>query len=233
MIAFVGAADGGDVSSASSRTYSYTCGSGSNRLLVVAVNGDANSDLITGVTYAGVSMTLIDKQTAGSGERWQYLFYLLSPATGANNVVISASGTCDSIGSGAADYSGVSASGQPDATTKHSTAVSGNTFTTSVATVADNAWTILGDISYNSNIPPTAGTGLTRRTFQASFGSWSIFDSGGVVHPAGSYSMTTNRSGNANSWGHVVGAFSPAASGGGFFARPYYDMPAGSRMMGG
>lgn len=210
-IAFVGAANGGSASVATSLTYSYTCGSGLNRLLVVAINGDVLTDLITGVTYAGVSMTLIDKQTANTGERWQYLFYLLAPATGANNVVISASGTCDSIASGAADYTGVSASGQPDATTKHSTAVAGNTFTTSITTVTDSSWTILSDISFSDGTPPTAGTGLTRRTFDPSFGSWSLHDSGGVVNPAGSYSMTTNRGSNANSWGHVVAAFKPAS----------------------
>ena len=42
---------------ATSLTYSHTCGAGSNRILFVGVWGDTTSDAITGVTYGGSAMT--------------------------------------------------------------------------------------------------------------------------------------------------------------------------------
>jgi hypothetical protein len=45
---------------ATSLTFSHTC-SGSNRILFVGIVGDITTDTVTGVTYAGVSMTLVGK----------------------------------------------------------------------------------------------------------------------------------------------------------------------------
>jgi hypothetical protein len=72
-----------------SMTYSYTIGSGSNRLLIVNLIGDTSADDISSVTYAGIPMTLIGKIQAPSNN-WQYLYYLLSPASGSNNIAIAA-----------------------------------------------------------------------------------------------------------------------------------------------
>jgi hypothetical protein len=68
-IAFVGAADLGNRDGSGSFTISYTCGAGANRLLLVAFIGDVQggSDDITGVTSAGVSMSLVVKRTATPG----------------------------------------------------------------------------------------------------------------------------------------------------------------------
>jgi hypothetical protein len=212
-IAFVGAADGGDVVSASGMTYSYVCGSGSNRLLVVNATGDVTSDIVTGVTYGGVSMSLVGKHYGGGGgDRWQYMFELLNPASGANNIVISASGTCDRIMSVAADYSGAKQSGQPDASITNGSAGGSGTLTTSVTTVADGDWVVLCETGFNvDQSPPGVGAGSTLRV-TGSFGSLAIFDSNGPVTPAGSYSMTTLRSlaPGTSSISHVVGAFSHA-----------------------
>jgi hypothetical protein len=208
-IAFVNAADLGRTLAVSSVTASYTCGSGANRLLVVGVLGDASSDLITGVTYGGVSMILSDKHQPGI-QRWSYLYYLLGPAAGSNNVVVSAS-TTTAIYVGAADYTGVKSSGQPDAHTTHEFATSISTLTTSITTVTNNDWTVLFENGYNGSPAPTNGTGSTIKASDATDGAWGLYDSNGVITPAGSYSMTTNRtSASNNGIGHLVAAFQPA-----------------------
>ena len=96
---------------ANSLTYSHTC-TGSNGLLLVHATTNTTDD-VTGITYAGAAMTQVTKIQTPSG-RWNYLFYKLGPATGANNVVISTSDTPDLILSYSASYTGVSQSGFPD-----------------------------------------------------------------------------------------------------------------------
>src|SRR5208283_5259003 len=87
---FDNAADGGNNGgSTTSLTYSYTVGTNSNRLLLVNLIGDPSADDISSATYAGASMTLITKVRTPAG-RWHYLYYLLGPTSGTNNVVITA-----------------------------------------------------------------------------------------------------------------------------------------------
>lgn len=208
-IAFVNAADGGYNGGSGPLTFSYSVGVGTNRLLVVPVAADDVSDNITGVTYSGVAMTLAGKiAPAGASQRWVYLFYLLNPASGANNVVVSTSGTV--VLAGAADYTGVKQSAQPDATTTNGgTAITSITGT--LTTTADKCWTILCEQHTFDNLPAEALSGATRRTFEASFGSWTLFDSNAAVTPAGSTSMvvtTHNSPGTAETI--VMASFAPS-----------------------
>jgi hypothetical protein len=216
-IAFDAATDGGSTNSATSWTFSHTVGVGSNRLLVVSVLGDVVSGAndITGVTYAGQAMTLATSVQTGSGaNRKTYLYYLLNPPTGANNVVITST-TAHFLGGNAASYTGVKQTGQPDATVSHGGSGSLSSFTTSITTVADNSWAILVENSYTANNPPTAGTGLTRRVFDATFGANTIFDGNGAITPAGAYSMTTSRPSSVDTINHIAASFAPDTGGGG------------------
>jgi hypothetical protein len=204
QIAFNAAADlGNNSGSGTSYTHSYTVGAGTNRILFVCVIGDTAADDVTGVTYAGVSMTLINKRFEA---RLGYLFYLVNPTSGANNVIISASTSHYLLG-GAADYSGAKQTGQPDAQTTGNTAGAGTTLTTTLTTVADNSWTI---ICGNDSGPWTMGTGSNQRTVDGTFGIWSLADSNGVVHPAGSHSMTLT--GSSPSVGSMMASFAPAVT---------------------
>lgn len=209
-IAFNAAADGGNNGgSSTSLTFAYTCSSGSNRLLAVNVLGDV-TDNITGVTYNGVSMTLAAKLTPTGPDtpRWVYLFFLLAPATGSNNVIISANTTAYIL-AGAADYTGVNQTGQPDATTTHTGSGSIMNLTSTITTVADNSWAILAEEG-GGGLPPTFDVGTTRRSFDAAFNTWGLFDSGGPITPAGSYTMKTDRGLASNTILHVIASFSPS-----------------------
>lgn len=97
-------------------TWSHTNTAGD---ILVVTCGVPSSDAITGAKYNGVAMTLVDKNGAISGgqDRWCYLFYLLSPATGSHTVEVTGAGS-DATWATAASYIGAKQSGQPDAHNK-------------------------------------------------------------------------------------------------------------------
>ena len=220
---FTNAVDLGYVVNTGQFTVSYVVGSGLNRLLVVGVQGDVTNDYITGVTYNGVAMSLIDpingkNYVAGAGNaRWEYMYYLLNPASGTHNIVISASASCDYIIAGAADYAGV-AQVAPETTAKH-IINPGTSLTTPITTITDNAWAILFENGYNGGPAPGAGTGDVSRITS---GGWGLFDSGGAITPAGVYNMTTTRTSSV-AIVHFIAAFAPF---GGAYAYGF-NMPMG------
>src|SRR5438067_591060 len=108
------ASSGGFVNTSGPLTISHTCG-GSNRILLVGVEISVGGETVTGVTYNSVAMTQINLQDLnGSTFRNTYLFYLIAPATGANNIVVSASGGTGNIYAAAASYTGVDQSSPLD-----------------------------------------------------------------------------------------------------------------------
>ncbi len=151
---FDNAADGGNNGgSGSSLTYSYTVGTNSNRLLLVNVVGDTSADDVSSVTYASAPLTLIAKVLT-PGAQWHYLFYLLNPASGTNNVVVTAASS-HYLWSEAASWYNVTQSGQPEAYT--TATAPGVTLTNSVpassnnAIVAESMWSYTGLIPYSGS----------------------------------------------------------------------------------
>jgi hypothetical protein len=197
--------DGGNNgSSTASLTYSYNVGSGPNRLLVVNLTGDTSADDISSVTYAGTPMTLAGKVHAPS-DHWQYLYYLLNPPSGSNNVVITAGSPHDLI-SQAASWYNVKQSAQPDAFTTNTVAATNTSITTSLTTVANGSLIVQGLWSYRHL---AAGAGATPILTDAAFGGAGIFvSSGSPVSPAGNVSMTTISDGS-NSTGVIMVSFAP------------------------
>lgn len=214
-IAFVAAADlGNNGGGSNSLTAAYTVGGGSDRFLWVQVTGDSagGSDDITGVTYNSVAMTFAVKQVAGSGQdRNVYLYYLANPASGAHNVVVSCTNTHYLL-VGAADYTGVNATGQPDGTNAGMVLGSASP-TITVTTTVNNDWAV----AVNQGPHSTAGTGTTSRTVDAAFDIWHLYDSGAAITPAQSYSMTIAYNGAATS-AIIAAGFQPV--GAGFTNRP-------------
>jgi hypothetical protein len=200
--------NGDDVTSATSLTYALTC-TGTNLGLVCVVVGDS-TDKISGVTYNSVSLSLVDKFAADG--LWTYAFYLNAPATGAHDVVVSASSSSAFILSCAASYTGVLQSGQPEASAKSSTAT-GSSHTESVTTLTDNAWTVL--CAKAEAGVPAAGTGSTKRGDDGfgGVGVSAIFDSNAPISPAGNNSMTFTAASGANPIGSIILSLAPAGAG--------------------
>ena len=186
---------------ATSLTFSHTT-TGANRILFVGIL-TGGGDIVTGVTYAGVSMTLVNKNILASGNVI-YLYVLVAPASGANNVVVSQSASAF-LDAAAISYTGAKQSGQPDANTTG--AGTGTSLTTTLTTIADNSWTVEIFRDPNLNQIPTAGAGTTLRNNTQYV---SILDSNGPKTPAGSTSLIANVTSSSTDLGTVMASFAPA-----------------------
>jgi len=185
-----------------SLTYSLTVGSGTNRLLFVGVR--ILSLTTPTVTYAGASMTLVASATFNFGADECYLFALVAPTSGANNVVVTVS-TSASISSAASSYTGALQSVTMDNSTTNNTA--GTTATLTLTTVADNCWTVaFSGGGSGTSISAGAGSTLRSNTGQAS----GILDSNAPITPPGSTSMVINIAATAKYQASLMVSFTHA-----------------------
>ena len=199
-IAFDAAGGRSFSASSNSLTYSHTC-TGTNRYLLVCVKTSTTDD-VSGITYNSVSMTQIGKvQNPGGDSRWAYMYYLINPASGANNVVVSTSDTPDFIIAKSTSFTGVKQSGQPDASTTGTVAV-GTSITLSITTIADNCWSAMYVIDTNA---PAASTNVTDRHSDGT--PETLGDTNAVVSPAGNISQTMTDS--LRSFAGIQSSFSP------------------------
>ena len=190
--------DGGNVS-ATSLTYSHTC-TGSNLVLFVSVIY-GTADNVTGVTYNGVAMTQLGKQQRPGGSRFTYLYGLVNPTTGANNVVISNSAS-DFTEGASVSYTGVKQSGLPDAFVGQNYTAQ-TVYSTNITTIADDCW--LTGLGYGGTV--SAGTNATLRQTM-SFGSEALFDSNSSVGTAGSKTINVNTTSSSGTT--LFASFAPA-----------------------
>ena len=191
----------GNDPSNTSLSVSHTC-TGTQRILWAVVFTTGN-DNITGVTYGGVSMTQAVKRTTASSQTI-YLYYLIAPATGANNIVANCSGASNLTIQGMS-FTGAQQSGVPDAT--GSADSSGTTASVTLTTIADNCFAVLGT-RFNTGTR-TVGAGMTA-------GGINTYPADGLYTtsaktPAGSLTMTNDCSASTI-WGAVGASFAPAVS---------------------
>lgn len=193
-------------SSSASTTYTgFVVGSGANRLIIIGTTQTSGGDVVTGITYAGIPLAQLG-MAWHSGSRAN-LWYLLAPATGANNIVITATaGTLFRVY--AASYSGVSQTGFPDAsvldTTSNAAGGDPGIYTTNITTIADNAWIIeiasmggsWNGTGGNSTIITTVAEGMVCHR--------------GPVTPGGSTTISTSTTySGGNAIASISAAFAP------------------------
>lgn len=214
-IAFDAASGVSTQASGTSITLAHTC-SGSDRFLFVAVWNNGTTQTFT-VTYNSVSMTLLASiENATSGVE-TFIYGLQAPATGTNNIVVTASGTTNFNCAGAS-YTGVNQSVTMDATATTTEANhSATAHSISITTIADNCWVFAAVGSGSSTTTWTAGSATTARISGSV--SPGIFDTNAAKTPAGS--VTLNSTSNVNSrCAQVAISFAPATAvaTGNFFA---------------
>jgi len=210
-IAFDASADAGVVGTPVQWNHTVT---GSNPLLTVCFQTQ-NGYTATAVTYNSVAMTkLYDDSTVNGGFGHKYMYYLLNPSTGTNQVSITLSGSSGYTYAVSASYTGVDTTTQPDATTTI-TSNTGTSITHAVTTVADNSMPINCVFQDNTtNGTMTAGAGTTLRGSGAS-GKYSyVYDSGTPKTPAGSASLVANTS-SSNTMFSELASFCPSGGCGG------------------
>ena len=188
-------------------TFSHTC-TGSGLILFVSVSsldGTLADRIVSGITYNAVAMTLID--IADNPNHRSELWFLLAPATGANNVIVTMGGTCLRIWPGAVSYTGVS-----QTTPEADNVATGTSTTASVAvtTLTNNAW-VIDSMGHAGAGDETVGAGQTERVESPTIGGaqGNVSDEGPNT-PAGSVTMSWTF-GSSRIWATVAAAFRPAA----------------------
>lgn len=186
----------------STLTFSHTI-TGANTILMVGVClVQTNGAAISSATFNGVSMTAVYNY-APSGTRSLAYFYLINPAGGAHNIVVTLTGNTDiAFGAVGVSYNGVSQAAFPDSNNKVDSSAAVSSLSVSTTTVANNAWLV--GFCY-SILPgtPTAGANTTQRNSQVLSGLNDAIiasDSNAPQTPAGSYSLTTNFSTSGGSF---------------------------------
>lgn len=184
-------------------TFSFTT-AGSNRMLFVIVLTLTNTDTITGVTYAGTSMTRVAAVTNGVNTSYLFLYALPNPASGANNVVVTSSDSRDIYAEGLS-YTGVK-NEQPEASNTANNSNS-STISASVTTLTDNAW-VMGT-HRNSNSIGAPGSNTTARSDDI----MDIHESSlNPISPTGSTAINVIDAGVNAAWTNllIVVSFAPA-----------------------
>lgn len=185
-----------DATSRGTGTASHTC-SGSNRILILSVISQSGSST---PTYNGVSMTPLTSQTTAHHKH--EVFYLVAPATGANNIV------CTGGTWVATSYTGVSQSSPIDSSNSGQTA--SYTINVSTTVVASNCWLVsatgasFNSVSYTSNSNRTDRFTSTVIQPGTPYMNTSIGDSNGTIG-TGSQSTTHSETGGAGTGYSIVG----------------------------
>jgi hypothetical protein len=197
-------------SSTGTLTTAFTT-AGANRIIFVGC--ETAADILTGITYAGTSLTRVDAETT---VRALYLYALINPTIGANNVVVSSTpGT--NIHCGALSYTGVSQSGQPYVHTNNTASglASGASISVSLTTTTANDWMVA---SWTNNVS-CSWNGTNGNPFIIDPGPFAISDIGPIASP-GSTAFTAQVTGcGTYNAGVAIGAITAAAAGAGTVQR--------------
>lgn len=162
------ATSSGTITSGTTVTFSHTC-TGTNLVLAVyAVSRAGAANYPSSITYNAVSMTedtsSRNNQANSSGSWW----YLVNPATGANNIVVTYGSTRDEAMIFGVSYTGAKQSGQPvtrDADGGFNTGAW--TLTSAVTTTATNQMILMGAMDYvggTANLPTIDSPFTSRKT---------------------------------------------------------------------
>lgn len=201
------ASSGADMTTTNSFTISHTVGSYTNRLLVVCVTARLYPQSCTSVTYAGVNLT--KAVTNGYANFDTTIWYLVNPATGANNVVVTLSGNDTGRGMiGIASFYNVNV-GNPLSLTSTANGEVTTSVTNSFTSLADGCMAI-HCMGTDSDAGGTEGSGETVIKKRASA------DSGGSTYKAlgtyGSESMAWTNLSAGSSIASAVAVFNPAST---------------------
>lgn len=180
--------------------FAYTC-SGTSRLLIFTSVLISSGDNPPSPTYNGVALTQASKLNF-SGTSWMYVYYLLNPASGSNNIAIT--GTSPNV-SHIASYTGVSQAGFPDATATNSG--SSTSLSNQITTVLDNCWSVMAIASTNGGTV-TGGTNAVVRDSVNAVKTACILDTNTVITPPAMTTQACTVSGS-NPFGIIQLSFAP------------------------
>lgn len=171
-------------------------------ILVVAV-AVGGSGTCSGVTYSGASMTSLTSKAQGA--ETTYIFYKLAPATGANNVVATFSGSVAGIGL-AVSYSNVYQS-TPFGTATTASGGSGNSSNT--VTVSNTSQLVL-DINFANGSSSAVGAAQTIETSNTAVLPFYFSD---IASTGASMALSWTNAGSPTIWIEMSVALNPNPEG--------------------
>lgn len=147
-----------------SLTWSHTTTTDANRILIVGTSVESDSSghtaqTVSGITYAGVALTKIrsDYITDNGTELW----YLVAPATGANNIVVTMTAVVDGLFGAGITFSEVDQTNPID--NNAGTTTTGTSISQNITTVATDAMIVNIMHHYNSSAVLTPDGDQTQR----------------------------------------------------------------------
>ena len=165
-------------------TLSHTVADKPGRVLLVGFTHRTNDD-VTGVTYGGVAMSQLIKVNNTTDGEWLYIYGLIAPATGANDIVASFS-TSQVNYYGAVSYYNCKQDGLPNVTDSLSQETAQTSITATFTTTKDNC--IGFAFSYGGGTE-TVGDGSAILNYLNGVG---MLESNPLAIPTGEFSMTVN-----------------------------------------
>jgi hypothetical protein len=159
MAIAIGTATDNGAYTSDSNQVSWSFDAGGYPLLVVVRAGytGGTGDDVTGVSYNTIPLTQLGK-VGLSNSRWTYLYGLLTPASGVNTILVTATNDHYLYGC-AVSYSGVTAFGQVVTASEGTTAT--DDFSLGLTTQYTDSWVVAGIGSEDANFQ--GGTGTTLR----------------------------------------------------------------------
>lgn len=175
-------------------TWSHTVPSGLNRLLVVQV-GLRAFRTVTSVTYNGVALTKLGavQYSAGNFARAE-IWYLVAPAVGTANVVVTISGA-EVVEAAALNFVNVNQT-TPMSTMGSNTGLGGSS---AAVNITSQEGDLVLDMLVKEGGTLTPGTGQTSRWAASADGNWKGGGSTEVSDPSGTTNMSWSLTG-ANAW---------------------------------
>lgn len=207
-IAFDASEQAGSAGAASSLTYAHTV-SGSSRLLVACAYWGSSRSL-TSITYNGVATSQAVTPIDNGGGEFYAMNYLVAPATGTNNIVITLSGSAGIEGA-SGSYTGVDQSDAVDATrTEPANLETGTSYSEAITSTVDNTWAVWCTREYGGGAVSAGANTALREQVLVNFGIL-FADSNAAITPAGSRTMTLTKGVSGNWFSDILMTIIPAA----------------------
>lgn len=209
-IAFDAAAQVGGSRVTGSQSFTHTCGSITNGIVLLYIQLSDSATVSGTPTYGGNNMTqLFNYNFGGTTFQNSYVYYYLNPSSGANTVYIPISAGSIYTYCNAVSYSGVDQTNPFGSTPTYTagTPATDTSHTESLTTTVDNAW--LAGIGQTQATAISAGTNTTARLTAQN--TWHLpIDTNGAQTPTGSYSM--NITGSSAYHGIAMVQLAPAGA---------------------
>lgn len=188
-------------SPASPTDVSFTNSAGT--FLTVGIGSRTGGDQVTACSYAGAGMTLVAKFNSTAASTWIYVYKLASPATGANNITVTHSGSAD------LRVMAVSYTGAADVEASNTGTATATSWTGSVTTVTDNDWVaalVMNDATDNAATAPA----VMRTPTGGAGNDPGILDSNAAQTPPGSKNIGGSAVGGGSAtFGWITYAITP------------------------